>query len=177
MIETPDPRVLQLRRDFDGSFAEEPVIAILAGEALLTLTVCGQAYAMRAAEVSSLARDRRIAPLPQAPASFIGLSGLRGSLLPVWDLAALLDLGRAPSAPWLITVQGEPAWALAFERFDGYLDQPAEGFCRYASQGAVAAFAQQAALGPQGLRPILELTLLRKAILALSPPQPPRRER
>ncbi len=38
----------------------------------------------------------RIAPLPGAPAGFLGLANLRGNLVPLYDLRVLLDLGPRP---------------------------------------------------------------------------------
>lgn len=38
----------------------------------------------------------RIAPLPGAPAGFLGLANLRGNLVPVYDLRILFDLGSRP---------------------------------------------------------------------------------
>ena len=163
----------RLRRDFDALFSE-PAAQAGEGEAsFLALTVGGDPYALPVAQIGGLARDRGVAPLPGAPAGFVGLVGLRGSVLPVWDLAGLL--GYAPSAGrWLAIAAGDPAWGLAFEGFDGYQRLGAGGLRPFQGQGPAAAFARQAFEGPQGLRPVLDLGLLRQAVQAKIATQPTR---
>jgi chemotaxis signal transduction protein len=171
-----DPRVLQLSRDFDSAFAEIPPPVTPAGGALLALRVAGEPYALRASEISSLARERRVAALPRAPEGFVGLSGLRGMLLPVWDLAVLLGHAGGGSVLWQVQAADETPWALAFESFDGTLSLPLESLRPYAGQGPAAAFSTQAAPDHGRLRPVLELALLgaavRSKILSMTPRSP-----
>lgn len=62
----------------------------------------------------------RIAPLPGAPPGLLGLINLRGTLVPLYDLRSLLDLGSRPSATEplaLVFGQGEDAVGIII---DGY---------------------------------------------------------
>jgi purine-binding chemotaxis protein CheW len=161
-------RLAPLRQGFDAGFAEAPAAEAAAGEAVLTLRLRGEPFALRLSAIGGLAKGRRVVRLPQSPPGFAGFSSLRGRLLPVWDLAALLGLSPAGDAPWQALAAGPTPWALAFERFDGCLTLDQGGFHPYAGGGPAAAFARQAAWGPDGPRPVLELALLQAGVLALT---------
>lgn len=67
----------------------------------------------------------RIAPLPRAPAGFLGLANLRGNLVPLYDLRVLLDLrprppGTEPLA--LVFGQGDDAVGVIIEGYPTALD-------------------------------------------------------
>lgn len=165
----------RLRHDFDAAFGEAPPAAVPAGQALLAVSIGGDPYALRVAEITGLVRDRRVAPLPQVSGGFMGLCGQRGVLLPVWDLAVMLGYAASRvQTPWLAMPVGEPAWALAFERFDGYLSLSLDGLRPYVGQGSAAAFARSAALDQGRLRPVLDLLKLRESIRTGDPSKHPR---
>ena len=65
----------------------------LTDERFLTFKSEGHLYALPAASVSEVARMPPLARVPQAPPSLMGLANLRGSVLPVASVRALL--GRA----------------------------------------------------------------------------------
>jgi chemotaxis signal transduction protein len=123
-------RVAELRRAFDTSFAEPietggeelaSALAIRAGDRLL---------AARIEELSGVEACRRLVPLPGGAPELLGLTGVRGQLVAVYDLAGLLnDAGaRAPASGaaevtfrWLLLCAGSPEIGLAIEQIDGYL--------------------------------------------------------
>jgi chemotaxis signal transduction protein len=121
-------RAGELRRDFDRSFAEPPRSGRDEFEALLRLRVGGDPYAIKVAEVTGLIADRLIVSLPAAAPEFLGIVGLRGSVVPVWSLSALLGYPASAEVPrWLILVGGDgnrQALGLAFEQYDGHLSVP-----------------------------------------------------
>ena len=109
-----------LREAFDRAFAEAPVADGERSESFLGIRVGGDAHAVALAEVGGLFADRKIVPLPGA-AELLGVAGLRGEIIPVYSLRALL--GYAPAeepARWLIYSGDEQAVAFAFDQFDGY---------------------------------------------------------
>jgi purine-binding chemotaxis protein CheW len=166
-------RAGRLRRDFDALFAEAAAEQEAGAESFLAVSVGGDPYALPVSQINGLARDRSLIPLPGAPPDFVGLAGLRGSVLPVWDLAGLM--GYAPAAGrWVAIAAGDTAWAVAFEGFDGYLRLASQGLRPYQGPGPAAAFARQAFEGAQGLRPVLDLGLLRQAMQARINTQPTR---
>jgi chemotaxis signal transduction protein len=56
-------------------------------------------------------------PLP----ALRGVTGLRGQIVPVYDLAVLLGQERAQTPRWLLLVAGRLPLALAFDGFDGHV--------------------------------------------------------
>jgi purine-binding chemotaxis protein CheW len=108
-----------LRSAFDGTFAalprsrqeRDPVIQIRLG---------GEVFAVRAGHIAGLVKSGKIVPLPSRIPELLGISALRGSLIPVYDLAALLGIPPAASGPeWLMLAAGETPIGLAFDGFEG----------------------------------------------------------
>jgi purine-binding chemotaxis protein CheW len=73
----------------------------------LTFRVGGQLYALPAEEVGEVIRLPAIARLPHGPSSLMGLANLRGSVLPIASVAALL--GRPGSKVSRVIILGGPA--------------------------------------------------------------------
>ena len=117
-----------LRHAFDNSFAAPIRLGTEDAVDLLALRVAGDAYAVRLGDVSGLLVDRRLVPLPATLPEFLGLTGVKGGVIPVWSLRALLGAGADHDFPrWMILVSGQgrgETLALAFERFDGHLMVP-----------------------------------------------------
>jgi chemotaxis signal transduction protein len=125
-------RLSALRNEFDQSFARERQAPEVLGTDYLLIRVAGEPCALRLAEVAALEADRAITPVPSDAPALLGVGGLRGALVAVFDLAQLL--GHAPpsaprpaSAPgqsgpatprWLVLVKGSLV-AMAFGEFEG----------------------------------------------------------
>ncbi len=108
-----------LRSAFDRSFAEAQTLDGAPCENLLAITIAGRPYALRLSEVGSLYRDRKVVPVPSREPAILGIAAFRGTLAPVYDLAALLGC-RAESAPrCLILTRDRAPVGLAFEALDG----------------------------------------------------------
>ena len=117
---TPIDRVAELRRAFDRSFAETPVADMARLEDVLEISIGAKPYALRTSEVSGLFADRTVTPLPTTVPELVGLTGLRGSVLPVYDLGALLGHPLAEKPRWLVIAAGM-AVGLAFGRFERHV--------------------------------------------------------
>jgi purine-binding chemotaxis protein CheW len=89
-----------------------------ADERFLTFKSEGRFYALPAALVSEIARMPPLARVPQAPRSLLGLANLRGSVLPVASVRALLGREDAPitHASRLIVLEGASPVALAVDQ-------------------------------------------------------------
>ncbi|WP_438030043.1 chemotaxis protein CheW [Sorangium sp. So ce233] len=131
-------RLDELRAAFDASFAapaltraEEPAraLAIRAGDRRLVA---------RIEELAAVEPCRRIVPLAGGPPGLLGLAGLRGRLVAVYDLAALVggrpragtaDGGAAagPAPRWLLVCAESPEIALAIDEIEGHARLPREG--------------------------------------------------
>ena len=148
----------RMRADFDRLFAEEPRPREAAGEDLLAIRLGGDPYALRLAEISYLSPSRPLAILPHAPPAFLGLTGLRGELLPAWDLAALLGYPtQAASIRWMVVCAGALRWSAAFEGLDGYLRAQKADLSPFAGEGPAAGFADEVCHQNGLLRPVLSL--------------------
>jgi purine-binding chemotaxis protein CheW len=86
-------------------------------ERFLTFRSDGRLYAIPAVSVSEVVRLPPIARVPQAPRSLMGLANLRGSVVPVASVRALLGRDEAVSthAARLIVLDGTSAVALAVD--------------------------------------------------------------
>jgi purine-binding chemotaxis protein CheW len=113
-------RLDELRRAFDAGFAAPPtepaervdLIALRAGRLLC---------AVRISEIARVAPLRGIAPLPCREPSLLGVASVRGSVVPVYDLAALAADGASRSPRWMLLSAGADRVALAFDEIEEYL--------------------------------------------------------
>lgn len=120
------PRLDELRRSFDSSFSQPPPLQKDPGEALLRLTVGGSSLAVRLQQLAGLHLMPRLVRLPGAPASVLGLVGIRGQLIAVHDLATLLGLPPSDAPRWLLLAGGSRRVGLAAGGFEGQLRAPRE---------------------------------------------------
>jgi chemotaxis signal transduction protein len=158
-----------LRADFDRSFAVAPGTGKAAAGELLAIRVGGDGYAIRLAEVASLHADPVVVPVPSPLPELRGLAGFRNTLLPVYDLRALLGYGQEGEPRWLIIVRppdgigAAASIALAFDHLEGHrraeaaLDDAADGRAqRQHVRGAV--------LIEGAMRPVIHLASVLEAI-------------
>jgi chemotaxis signal transduction protein len=115
----------ELRRAFDIAFAQPSAGRGDSAEAFLALRVGSDAYAVRVREIAGFAAARKVVPLSSPIPEMLGLASIRGGLVPVYGLAALLGYGDRDGPPrWFLLCGGADSLALAFADFDGYLELP-----------------------------------------------------
>ena len=145
ILDTVADRLAALRAEFDGSFGQ-PVRPPDAEHAeLLALRAGGRRYALRLAQTSGLHPDRPVTPLPGRVTALLGLAGFGGTIVPVYDLAALLGHPGPDHPRWLVLAAGAPPMALAFTELDGHVRVPA------------AAIVTDGHAGPDGVRGMVTL--------------------
>jgi len=111
-----------LRSSFDEGFAVPPKVREEGIEPLILVRVAGEALALKSIHITGLARIGRILPIPSPISELLGISGIRGVLAPVFDLAALLGFHPGGAQPlWLALTRGETQIALAFEEIEGHV--------------------------------------------------------
>jgi len=151
-----------LREAFDGSFALPPMRADEGFVDLLDLRVGGDPYAVRLADVAALVVDRPPTRLPGAVPELLGVVGVRGAVVPAFDLAALLGGTRSAQPPrWLLVATGTPTLGLAVERLDGHLRLRHDG-----RASGRRGFVGDLLPTPAGPRPVIDMSAVRAAVLA-----------
>lgn len=110
-------RVLELRRSFDESFAKLHGRAESSAIDLLVLRVGAEEYAVRLREIAGFHVKKKIAGFPSPVPELLGLLATRGTLVPVYDLSALLGYSTSRTkATILLANQAHVAFACdAFE--------------------------------------------------------------
>jgi chemotaxis signal transduction protein len=111
-------RVSLLRRAFDASFAEPLAQGHSDGEQLLTVRVGDSLLAVRVQELTVVERCRALASLPDLPAGCLGLAGVRGKLVAVYELAGFTAAGRAGESRWLLVSRTDPQIGFAIDEVE-----------------------------------------------------------
>ena len=152
-------RLDELRLAFDESFALPPPCTEDDLVDLLAVTADAERLAVPLTEMAGLATDRAITPLAGSPPDLLGVAGLRGHLIPVYDLAHVLGKGQTRERRWIVLAAGSPAFAVAVDRVDGHLR---------VSRDAIAAPEQETTHAMvytgDGPRPVVDLAAVRKKI-------------
>lgn len=111
-------RAAELRRAFDRSFAEK----IHAGAALfddfLAIRLRDDPHVLRLDGVGRLLPLRALTRFPSTVPQWLGLAGVAGDVLPVYDLGLLLGYPAGPTPRWMAACKSAPV-ALAFDVFEG----------------------------------------------------------
>jgi purine-binding chemotaxis protein CheW len=116
-------RAAELRQIFDRSFIQVQHVESVATEDFLAIHVAGDPYALRLSEVAGLYAERKITPVPTNVAELKGIAAFRGTMVPVYDLAALLRYPPSSTARWIVRAANAPV-ALAFDAFDRHCRLP-----------------------------------------------------
>lgn len=154
-ISTIGERARELRRDFDRSFASPPVGGSAGMTDLLAIRLGTSNLAVRLAEIAGLFVDKPTTPVPGSSAALVGITGFRGTIVPVYDLQQLIGQSKSPSARWLFLAAAAPI-AFAFEFFAGQLRVPSDAI-KPQQADAKQGFAHDFVRTDGVLRPILEL--------------------
>ncbi|GAA2611063.1 chemotaxis protein CheW [Paractinoplanes durhamensis] len=164
-------RIVRLRTDFDRSFAQPQSSHDAEHVELLAVRAGGRPYALRLAQTSGLHPDRPVTPLPGPLPALLGLAGFAGTVVPVYDLAALLGHAVAETPRWLVLAAGAPPLGLAFHGLDGHVRVTADALIGEAGAGRRGALRGMAVLDGT-TRPIIDVPAARAAVHALAGHEP-----
>jgi chemotaxis signal transduction protein len=119
-------RVAELRNAFDQAYALPPAFqGPEQVENLIAIRVVRDPYALRISEIYGLSNNRKAVPFPSPIPELLGVAGIRGRLVPVYSLAALLGYSQdAGEARWIALCGSEEPAGLAFSDFEGYIRVP-----------------------------------------------------
>ncbi|HMD30458.1 MAG TPA: chemotaxis protein CheW [Candidatus Acidoferrales bacterium] len=170
MSETPtsggSSRAAELREAFDRARA----LPFASGEAeqmesLLAIRLGGEPHAIRVSEIAALARGRKIEPVPGGMPELLGIAGMRGEIVPVYSLAALVGHGReAGEAAWLVLCGGEERVGFAFHDFEGHLRVPLAQLCAAGERDAGRDQLEHVVRAEGSVRTVVSLSQLLSAI-------------
>jgi purine-binding chemotaxis protein CheW len=157
-------RAREFRQTFDRSFAEPVRDDAVAIEDLLTFRLPSGSHALRLAEAGGVFAGRAVTKLPGSDAELLGISGFRGTLVPVYDLHALLGAPSVEQPRWLVTAKAAPL-AFAFETFEGHLRVPADSIVARPADHAARPYVRRFVAVQQTVHPLVHLQALVDAIV------------
>jgi chemotaxis signal transduction protein len=112
--------LVQLKDEFDRSFALPASFGSVSGQALLALRIGEARLAVPLADIEGVALCPNLVQLPSRAPELLGIAGFRGELIPVFSLAKLIGYSPPPApVRWLLLCGGERL-GLAFSRVDGH---------------------------------------------------------
>jgi purine-binding chemotaxis protein CheW len=113
-----------LRRAFDERFAAEPPPPPDAAERLLVVALGDARAALRLGDLTGLQAAPTLVRVPDGAPGLLGLAGIRGSVVPVFDLASLAG-ASAPPHPrggWIVLAGTAPRVGLHVAAALGWID-------------------------------------------------------
>jgi chemotaxis signal transduction protein len=157
-----------LQRRFDRSFAEPPHPPAAESDELLALHAGGGRYALRLRQAAGLFSDRPVTPLPGPVPALLGVAGFSGTVVPVYDLGALLGAAPTANPRWLVLAIGSPAIAVAFDQLDGHVRVPMSDVVVEPDGQPGPDYLRGMVALPDGTRPIVDLPAVRAGVHALT---------
>jgi purine-binding chemotaxis protein CheW len=157
-------RAAELARAFDAGFASAPELAARELIDVLAIRLGDAPHALRLAQAAGLYARRAIAPLPSSVPELLGLVSLRATIVPVYDLAALIGRPAQQAPRWLLLAADAPV-ALAFDALDGYRRLATEAIVTGPGR-AGAERGPELARVDQELRPMVDLRAVLERIVA-----------
>jgi chemotaxis signal transduction protein len=115
-------------------------------------------------EIAGLLVDRVIVPMPAQVPEFLGVSGFRGQILPVYCLNTMLGHTNGKHGRWLVLARSEETLALNFDDFDGYTSIAQSDIVPADRAKTRNEFVREVANVPGDVRPIVSVTALSEEI-------------
>jgi chemotaxis signal transduction protein len=155
----------QLRAKFDASFAVQQALSAGAEVDVLAIRITGHGYALRLSEVLAVHAERQLTPVPSPVPALLGLVGVRGLVVPIYDLRLLLGHGAGPAPRWLALARATSPIGFAFEAFEAHWRlSVAAVVAGAAGEGAGNRFAPGSVKTDAGPRPLLHLPSLVESV-------------
>jgi purine-binding chemotaxis protein CheW len=154
-----------LRRAFDDAFSVEAVVGIMQTEGLLAIRLRGDPHLLRLADVGSLQRVGALLRYPSPTPAWLGLAGVSGRVVPVFDLGVLAGYPPGAAPAWIAVCSGAPV-ALAFDAFDGQIRHVRKEAT--ADAPVAASFGEVRRIGNEP-RPIIDVAALIERLRASIP--------
>jgi chemotaxis signal transduction protein len=126
MIETDALNFEDMKKSFDRTFQEPLVERAQELVHLLIVRIGTPRFALRVADLAGLARAQTVAPIPGANSELLGLVGLKGRMVAIYSLAAMIGSPEASTEQnrWMVLCRCEREIALAFTAVTGTMMVP-----------------------------------------------------
>lgn len=161
-----DQKLLELRRSFDEAFAVSPRAELESMEGFIGLRISGDAFALRVSEVGHLASHQKIVALPSERPELLGLTGIRGTTVPVYSIARLLGFDTSEqSLHWLVTCGSYADMAMAFETFEGYFRVPVGEITRVNAAESARRHVHELVRDGTLLRAVVDMVSITKTVM------------
>jgi chemotaxis signal transduction protein len=115
-------RVAELRRAFDRTFQLPYQLTTKSVEPMIAFRTAGVALAVRVQHITGVIKRGVILPVPSIVPELLGVAAVRGLLVPVFNLAALLVLPPSGEPQWFLLVNRETPIAFAFDGLEGRVE-------------------------------------------------------
>jgi hypothetical protein len=117
VADTSDVRsAAELRQEFDGAFAEPPVVPRAGAQRFIAIRANGNRFAFQLGDVSSVHARHDVLPVPSPVESQRGVAVFGGALVAVHDLSVLMTGAPSATAEWIARMQD--GIALTFDEFE-----------------------------------------------------------
>jgi chemotaxis signal transduction protein len=114
--------VERLRREFDATFALPRGEGTRADADYLLIRAGGKPYAIALAEVGGVLADVAVTRVPSPVTGLLGIAGLRGEIVPVFELAALIGgTGTPEPGRWILLRAGAAPIGFSFGVLEGHV--------------------------------------------------------
>jgi purine-binding chemotaxis protein CheW len=118
-------KAAELRRAFDRSFAGARHADTALFDDFLAIRLRDDPHVLRLDGVARLLPLRALTRFPSPLAQWLGLAGVAGTVIPVYDLGLLLGYPAGATPRWMAVCSAAPV-ALAFDVFEGQFRHPRE---------------------------------------------------
>jgi purine-binding chemotaxis protein CheW len=164
-----DGKLRELVRQFDRGFAERPAVRDQGFEDLLALRVGRDAFMIRLRQIAGLFSSRKIVPLPSPLPELLGLASFRATIVPVYDLSALLGRSREIEPRWLVMATELPI-ALGFSELIGHRRLALSDIVPEQRGQGAGVHVRDVARADDGLYPVIDVGSLVTSIRRLGSP-------
>lgn len=129
-----------LRREFDASFAQPMAQDTTALIKLLIVQAGEGHFVLRLDDALGLHACPRIIALPGAGPGLLGLAGIRGQLIAVYRLSAILGVQSNVDTPprWLLLPRAAGQLALGLDGIAAYVNAPVSALCPATASSSIA---------------------------------------
>jgi purine-binding chemotaxis protein CheW len=155
----------ELRAAFDAAFVRPLEAPARDTVALLALRAGGEPVAVRVLEIAGLMAARPVVAVPSPRPELLGISGIRGAVVPIYSLARLLGRADDGAPRWVVlAAAGADRIGLAVAAFERHLVVPAARLRPAAGAGGVAGHAPELLQGEGAATPVLSVPSLVREI-------------